>query len=141
MPLSLFSTLLLHAGRVILASLFILGGLNKIADPQASVVMMEATGLPLPGLAIYAVILLELGLGLAVALGGAVASGRLVAPAALALTLYTLAVNVFFHPFWAMEGVQAQTELSLFFKNVSVMGGLLAIAGLYLDRSGAPDRP
>lgn len=111
----------LPVGRVVLASLFVLGGLNKLMNYGATQVQMSDVGL-WPVL-LPLVIALELGGGLAVALGrwGAVS-------AALALAAFTLATNIFFHDFWAMSGEVAALELSLFFKNVSIAGGLLFAA-------------
>lgn len=116
--------ILLHAGRVLLASLFILGGVDKIMDPASSISAMQTVGLPLPDLLIWAVVALELGGGLAVAVG----IGRAAQMAAVALVLHTIAINVLLHPFWALDGDMARTELPLFFKNVAVMGGLLIVA-------------
>ena len=121
--------ILFHIGRMGLASLFVLGGIDKITDPGPALVMMQDVGLPLPEALIWAVIAVELGLGLLVATGW-----RWVVPAALALAVHTLATNVLFHDFWMMEGNCARLELSLFFKNIAVMGGLLMVAGLYGSR-------
>lgn len=114
----------LMAGRIGLASLFLLGGLNKILNYGATLDGMEAVGLSSASLLLPLVIGLEMG-------GGAlVAFGRRGAPlAAIALAIFTLATNVFFHNFWSMEGERAALELSLFFKNVSIAGGLLFFAG------------
>ncbi|CDO60255.1 putative membrane protein [Candidatus Phaeomarinobacter ectocarpi] len=121
----------LPMGRVVLASLFVLGGLNKLVNYAATQVQMSEVGL-WPAL-LPLVIALELGGGLVVALGrwGAVF-------AALALAAFTLATNIFFHDFWAMSGEMAALELSLFFKNVSIAGGLLfAAAGTHQLRRAA----
>ena len=130
------SRLCVHTGRILLASLFILGGLNKIIDPATSIGMIETAGLPVPGLLIYAVIPVELGLGLVVAAGNWLHAGRWVAPACAVLVLYTLAINIQLHALWSFEGETARRELSLFFKNVSVAGGLTLLAGLYGSPKG-----
>lgn len=125
------SRAVLPVGRVVLASLFVLGGLNKLMNYGATQVQMSEVGL-WPAL-LPLVIALELGGGLVVALGrwGAVF-------AALALAAFTLVTNIFFHDFWAMSGEIAALELSLFFKNVSIAGGLLfAAAATYQLRRAA----
>ena len=114
----------LIAGRIALASLFLLGGLNKILNYGATLDSMEAVGLSPASLLLPLVIGLELGGGALVAFGRRGASF-----AAIALAIFTLATNVFFHNFWIMEGERAALELSLFFKNVSIAGGLLFFAG------------
>ncbi|MEM7724188.1 MAG: DoxX family protein [Pseudomonadota bacterium] len=125
------ASVLVELGRWGLCSLFILGGTNKIANPQSAVDMMAEVGLPAPSILLWAVIALELGGGLLVAAGAYVKFFRVAAVMALVLAAHTLATNVLLHDFWAREGVRAELELSLFFKNIAVMGGLILIAGLY----------
>ena len=119
----------LIAGRIALASLFLLGGLNKILNYGATLDSMEAVGLSPASLLLPLVIGLELGGGTLVAFG------RRGAPfAAIALAIFTLATNVFYHNFWTMEGERAALELSLFFKNVAIAGALLALASIEKSR-------
>ena len=110
-------------GRVALASLFVLGGLNKLLHYSTTLAAMEAVGLPASMALLPLVIALELLGGLLVMGGGARAL-----PPALLLAIFTLVVNVVFHDFWNMEGQLAALERSLFFKNVSIAGGLLLCA-------------
>lgn len=114
-----------HIGRVIVASLFILAGFNKIANFDAIAAQMNSVGLKPTALLLPATIALELGGGLIVAWGK-----RLAMPTALVFTLYTLVINFLFHPFWAFEGERGMLELSLFFKNVTIMGALIFIASV-----------
>lgn len=113
----------LHFGRVLLASLFVLGGINKILTFEATAQTMTDMGFPLVSILLPATIALELGGGLVVAIGlrGAALSAAI-------LIFFTLLVNLIFHRFWEMTGDIAQLELSLFFKNVSLAGGLLYVA-------------
>ena len=111
------------AGRVLLASLFILGGVNKIANYAATLEQMEGAGLPLAGLLLPVVVLLELCGGLLVAF-----AGRGFRYAALALAGFTVLTNIVFHDFWNISGEIRQLELSLFFKNISIAGGLIFLA-------------
>lgn len=116
-------TIILHVGRVLLASLFILGGINKILNFGATAESMTQVGLPFASLLLPLVIALELGGGLIVAFGK-----RGVLPVATALALFTLAANVMYHDFWAVSGREAELQLSLFFKNIAIAGGLLFVA-------------
>lgn len=121
---SLGATVLFVAGRVILASLFLFAGYLKINNYQGTLGTMAEAGLEPAWLLLPPTIALELGGGFLVAIGrwGAV-------PAALALTAFTIATNIFFHDFWTMEGEMARLEGSLFIKNVAIAGGLLFVAG------------
>jgi putative oxidoreductase len=111
------------AGRVGLASLFLLGGINKIPNFAATAARMEEVGLAPAALLLPATIALELVGGLIVALGL-----RWHQIAAAAPCVFTLATNAFFHRFWELDGQIAQLELSLFFKNVAIAGALLFVA-------------
>lgn len=119
-----FFEVLVGVGRVGLASLFVLGGINKVLNVGAVLDQMAEVGLPSPTLLLPLVITLELGGGLAVAIGR-----FLVAPSAVALAVFTLMTNILFHDFWRLDGEIAQLELALFFKNVSIAGALLLLAG------------
>jgi putative oxidoreductase len=123
MDATVFRATLLIAGRVGLASLFLLGGLNKILNYEATLTSMAAVGLQPAGLLMPMVISLE-------TVGGAlIAFGRKGASlAAVALAIFTIATNVYFHDFWNMDAEIAGLELSLFFKNVSIAGALLFYA-------------
>lgn len=116
-------SIILNVGRVLLSSLFILGGINKIINFGATAESMTQVGLPFASLLLPLVIVLELGGGLVVALGK-----KGVFPVATALALFTLATNLVFHDFWAVTGREAELQLSLFFKNVAIAGGLLFVA-------------
>jgi len=111
-------------GRIGLASLFILGGANKLATYGQVVDRMELVGLPFAQELLPLVVLLEVGGGLVVAFGRTLA-----AQGALALAVFTIATNFVFHDFWNMTGILAELELSLFFKNISIAGALLLMAG------------
>jgi len=126
------SSLLVTIGRIGIASLFILGGMNKTLSYSDTLKQMDEVGLPVSAILLPLVILLELGGGFTVAL-----NRRLALPAVLALASFTLSTNIVFHDFWNMEGELAALELSLFFKNLSIVGALLLLAGLCLERGEA----
>ena len=114
---------LVALGRVLLGGFFVLAGLSKLLDPSAPVGMMAEQGFPAPGLLVWPVIALEMVGGALVAWGR-----RWLAPTVLALAAFTLATNLGFHRFWEMpDPVMRQLELSLFFKNLAIMGGLLLL--------------
>ena len=66
--------------------------------------------------------LVEVGGGAALLLGLATRS------AALALGVFTLVASLFFHAFWGMPTDQVFVNQLMFFKNLAIVGGLLALA-------------
>ena len=120
---------LVAAGRATLASLFVLGGIAKIASPGLYLAMMNEAGIAPARPLLTLVIALELGGGLWVAAG---LRGH--GAAAAALALHTLLVNALVHPFWHVDGSERIDEISFFFKNVSIAGGLLLVAALAWSR-------
>ena len=106
-----------------LASLFVLGAINKIVNYGATLSYMAGADVRPAVLLLPPVIALELVAGLLIIRGG-----RLAVWAALILVPYTLTTNVFFHDFWTMEEPVRALQLSLFFKNISIAGGLLVVA-------------
>ena len=119
-------------GRSGLASLFILGSVNKVlsyADTQDR--MVDVSLVP-ASILLPATILLELIGGVALVYGR-----RPAVVAGVALSLFTLATNYWFHDFWRMEGEIASLELSLFFKNVAIASALIFVASVEMRRSEA----
>jgi putative oxidoreductase len=102
-------------GRALIALLFILAGAAKILGPAPFLAHMTRFGVPT--FLFPAVIALELGGGLALLLGWRVRD------AAGALAVFcVMTAGIFHHEF----GISA--ERSLFFKDLAIAGGLLAIA-------------
>ncbi len=109
----IYSTL----GRLLMAALFIVGGLGKIADPAGTQAYIASVGLPLPLLGLIIAVIVELGGGVLLLIGY---RARNVAPI---LALFTLATGIFFHNNFA-----DQNQLIHFIKNIAIIGGLLQVA-------------
>ncbi|QDP01598.1 DoxX family protein [Thalassotalea sp. PS06] len=105
------------AGRVLLALMFLMAGLNKIGQYQGTQAYMESAGVP--GLILPIVIAVEVIGALMLIVGF---KTRI---AALALFGFTLVANVLFHANFA-----DQMQMLMFMKNTSVMGGLLMVFAL-----------
>jgi putative oxidoreductase len=103
--------------RVLIASLFIVFGFEKITGYASSVGYMEGYGLP--GFLLPLAIAVELGGGLAILLG---VFSRW---AALALAGFCLVTALVFHTAWSGEGGQGQ--FINFMKNLALAGGLLLL--------------
>jgi len=104
--------------RAMMAALFAYSGFGKLMAPGAITLRLAEAGLPLPTVATYAAIAIELGGALAL-----VAGFRLVATAAV-LAGFTVLATVLFHPFWAIEGAARAGQTIQFLKNACILAGL-----------------
>ena len=104
-------------GRVLLAAIFVMSGLGKVAAPAATLAYMKAAGLPFAPLGLAGAALIELGGGLALILGYRT---RL---AATILAVFALITALIFH-----SALADQNQMIHFFKNVAMAGGLLQVA-------------
>jgi putative oxidoreductase len=104
------------AGRVLIASLFLISGLGKIAAPALTQGFIASAGLPFPLLAYLVAIVIEVGGGVFLILGY---QSRIVASV---MAVYTIAAALGFHRDFADPNAMAH-----FLKNISITGGLLQI--------------
>jgi putative oxidoreductase len=107
--------ILYPVGRVLMAQIFLLAGLQKIAGYAGTQGYMESMGVP--GALLPLVILTEVGGSIALIVGWRT---RWVAAA---LALFTLLTAAIFHTNFS-DG----TQMIMFMKNLSIAGGLLFIA-------------
>ena len=103
------------AGRILLALIFVISGLEKIADPAGSMGYMQAMGVPT--LLLWPTIALEV-LG-----GAAIIIGYQTRFAAIALAGFCLLSALLFH-----RNFGDQMQMINFLKNVSMAGGFLLLA-------------
>jgi len=102
-------------GRIMLALIFILAGINKIIDPAGTMGYMQAMGVP--SMLFWPTIMLEV-------LGGlALAVGYKVPLVAFALAVFSIIAAVFFH-----INFGDKMQIILFLKNIAMAGGLLLLA-------------
>ena len=108
--------------RLLMAALFLPAGISKIGGFAGTAGYIGSVGLPLP----------EVGAALAIAIEVIapilLIIGLYTRPAALVLAVFTLVATVLFHNYWAMPAEQQFMQSLMFFKNIGVVGGLLAIA-------------
>ena len=110
------------AARLLMVALFLPAGIGKLTGFSGTVGYIASVGLPLPTVGAVLALLVEIVGGVALLAG----FGTRIA--AVVLAVFTLAASVFFHAFWAVPADQAFVTQLLFFKNIAVVGGLLAIA-------------
>ena len=106
------------ASRLLLAALFLPAGIGKITGFAGTVGYISSVGLPMPTVAAAVEVLGAL----------ALIFGFGTRLAALALAIFTLVASFFFHAYWSLPADQQMMQQLMFFKNVGVTGGLLALA-------------
>ena len=104
-------------GRLLLAAIFILSGIGKVAAPAATIGYIASTGLPFATLGFAAAVAVELGGGILLAVGY---QTRLVASI---LALFSIVTALIFH-----HAFGDQNQMIHFLKNVAIAGGLLQVA-------------
>lgn len=108
-------------GRILIAAIFVTGGIAKLTDTAGTVGYMESAGVPYAyPLAILAGIVEIVG-GLSLVFGVVARLG------ALLLVLYLIPVTLVMHAFWNLEGADYQMQMVQFMKNLAIMGGLLTV--------------
>jgi len=113
--------------RALVAAIFLLSGLSKIAGFQQTVGIAAGAGLPLPAVSIAIAALVEIVAGLAFLLGWRVRW------MSLALFLYLIPATLIFHAAHMGDPTQGRMQMIEVLKNLAIMGGLLKF---YVDASG-----
>ncbi|SEQ33464.1 putative oxidoreductase [Rosenbergiella nectarea] len=108
--------------RVLLMLLFVIFGYQKLIHFGGTVNYMQVLGTPLPTVAALIAVVLEFFAGLAIMLG------FFTRPIAIILAIYTLATAIIGHPFWSMSGAEQMAAEINFYKNISIIGGLLLLS-------------
>jgi len=121
------------AARVLLMVLFVLFGWSKLIGFSGTAALMAREGLPLPMIAATIAVVMEFLVGIAIVVG------FYTRPLALLMAVYTLATALIGHHYWTMEAAQRAGNMINFYKNISIIGGLLLLcvtgAGRYsIDR-------
>ncbi|ASW01101.1 DoxX family protein [Paraburkholderia aromaticivorans] len=119
--------------RVLLMVLFIMFGWSKLTGFSGTVAYMTSSGAPVPALSAVIAVVMELVVGIALLVG------FFTRPLALLLAVYTLGTAVIGHHYWNMTGAMQYDNMIHFYKNISIIGGLLLLcvtgAGKYsIDR-------
>jgi putative oxidoreductase len=119
------------AGRALLALLFLLSGVGKLAAYSATAAYMSSAGVP--AALLPAVIATEIGGALAIVLGWKTRA------AAGLLAGFSLLAALTFH-----NNLADQIQMIMFFKNISIAGGLLLLVAngagpVSIDRRSARD--
>jgi putative oxidoreductase len=111
------------AGRLMLASLFLVAGFGKIAAPTVTIAYIRSAGLPAPEVAYAIAVAVEV-LGALTLVAGF--HTRLVA---LVMAAFAVATALAFH-----NHLGDQNQMIHFLKNISIAGGLLQVAAFGAGR-------
>ena len=120
------------AGRILMAAIFVMSGIGKIANPSGTLGYINAMGLPFPELALAGAI------GIEVVGGLLLIAGLYTRPVALALAAFSIVTGLVFH-----SAITDQNQMIHLMKNLAMAGGLLQIAAfgagsLSLDARRSP---
>ncbi|MDE1179957.1 DoxX family protein [Paraburkholderia sp.] len=112
---------LVLVARLLLVVLFVIFGWSKLTGFSGTVAYMASTGAPVPTLSAIIAVVMEFAVGIAIGVG------FYTRPLALLLALYTLGTAIIGHHYWNMTGMEQYANMINFYKNVSIMGGLLLL--------------
>ena len=117
------SSLSILTGRFLLGIYFLLPGIMKFTEADATLAYMQTHNIPAAEPLMYLA-------GVTNILGGLfLIAGRHVKLVAYAFVVYILLVNFMLHDFWTMDAESAPREMQNFIKNLGIMAGLLVFAG------------
>jgi len=105
------------ASRILMAAIFVMSGIGKIANPAGTLGYINAMGLPFPELALAGAI------GVEVVGGLLLIAGLYTRPVALALAAFSIVTGLVFH-----SAIADQNQMIHLMKNLAMAGGLLQIA-------------
>ena len=118
--------------RPMLASTFVAGGINALRNAPAAA-QKAAPSVPIPE---DPVVLVRINAALQIGAAAALATGRAPRLASTVLAASLVPTTLAGHRFWESTDKQERTQQQLhFFKNVSMLGGLIIAAG---DTEGKP---
>src|SRR5258705_4052893 len=103
-------------GRLLIAAIFLVSGLGKLANPQMTQGYIASAGLPFPLLAYVTAVAIELG-------GGALlVVGFQARAASIVMATFTVAAALSVH-----HNLADQNQMAHFLKNIAITGGLLQV--------------
>jgi len=111
------TTIVPLVGRILIAAIFLISGIGKIAAPAMTQGYIASVGLPVPLLGYLIAVVIEVGGGILLIAGF---QTRIVA---LVMAIFTVATAVLFHNNFADQNMMIH-----FLKNISMAGGLLQVS-------------
>ncbi|MFD1554532.1 DoxX family protein [Paraburkholderia silviterrae] len=112
----------LLVSRILLVTLFVIFGWSKLTGFSGTVDYMTHAGAPMPMISAVIAVVMEFVVGILLLVG------FYTRPLAVLLAIYTIATALIGHRFWTMTGMDQYMNMINFYKNVSIAGGLIALA-------------
>lgn len=113
---------ILLLARILLMILFIISGWSKLTGFSGTVGYLESLGTPSPMLAAVIAVIMEFFVAIVIVVG------FYTRPLAFLFALFTLGTALIGHHFWTMIDAERAANMTQFFKNMSIMGGLLLLS-------------
>jgi putative oxidoreductase len=115
-------------GRIGLAAVFVKSGIAKMGAFAGTSGYIASKGLPLPDVLAVIAIIIEVPVAIALVVGWKTRW------AALVIAVFTLLAALLFHAYWTMPADKQFVDNLMFWKNVAIAGGLLAVAAFGAGR-------
>lgn len=120
-------------GRILFAMAFVLFGINHLSKRKDMVGYAQMMKVPTPSLLVPLTGLMIIAGGLSIAFGFYARIG------AILLVIFMVPTTFTMHQFWGVEDKQtAQMQMTMFLKNLSMLGGALIIVYLYSVLESVP---
>lgn len=107
--------------RILLMILFIMSGWSKLTGFSGTAGYLESLGVPAPMLAAAIAVIMEFFVAIAILVG------FYTRPLAFLFVLFVLGTAFIGHDFWTMADAERAANITQFFKNMSIAGGLLLL--------------
>lgn len=108
--------------RLLLMVLFVMSGWGKLTGFEGTVSYMTSIGAPVPTVAAAVAVVMEFFVGILLILG------FYTRPLALLFALFVLGTALIGHQYWGMMEPERSINMIQFYKNLSIVGGLLLLA-------------
>lgn len=127
------ASLMIFLGRLCMAVIFLMAGVNKFMDWEGTLGYMKGAGMAnLMGMQIGDMLPVLMVTAALVEILGALCLvfGTRTRFAAFVLALFLIPTTLIFHNFWAATKPDIeQVQMLMFFKNLAIFGGLLVLSG------------
>ncbi|MGF6593744.1 DoxX family protein [Pseudomonas sp. 2835] len=108
--------------RILLMILFVMSGWSKLTGFEGTVSYLASLGAPAPTVAAAVAVIMEFFVAIILILG------FYTRPLAFLFALFVIGTALIGHPFWTMVEPAKAANTVQFFKNMSIVGGLLLLS-------------